>query len=41
MEGDTMDNLRARLGGRLGADRQREKQLDDDEEHLRALDMRR
>jgi hypothetical protein len=41
MEGDTMNNFRACPGGRLEADRQREKQLDDDEEHLRALDIQR
>jgi len=41
MEGDTLDNFRACPGGRHGADRQREKQLDDAEEHLRALDMQR
>jgi hypothetical protein len=41
IEGDTMDNFRACSGGRLGAGRQREKQLDDDKEHLRALDMQR
>jgi hypothetical protein len=38
MEGDTMDNFKAHLGARLGADTQKEKQLDDAEEHLRGLE---
>jgi hypothetical protein len=36
-----MDNFRACSEGRLGADRQMEKQLDDDIKHLRAMDMQR
>jgi hypothetical protein len=41
MKCGTMDNFRACPGGRHGEDRKREMQLDDAEEHLRALDVQR